>query len=60
MHATRRWIPVADRWAVDEWETNAAAEAVRRPPYFDFGHEGHYIFVCGHCPDRLVRFVYQR
>jgi hypothetical protein len=56
----RRWIPLADRWAVDEWKTNAAAEAVLRPPYFDFGHEVYYIFVCPQCPERPVHFVYQR
>jgi hypothetical protein len=57
---SRRWIPLADRWAVDEWKTNAAAEAILRPPCFDFGHEVYYIFVCPRCPDRPVRFIYQR
>jgi hypothetical protein len=57
--STRRWVPLADRWAVDQWETNAAAEAVLRPPYFDFGHEVYYIFICPRCPERPVRFVYQ-
>jgi hypothetical protein len=60
MGSTRRWIPLADRWAVDERQMNAAAEAVLRPPYFDFGHEVYYIFVCPKCPDRPVRFVSQR
>lgn len=60
MDSTQRWIPPADRWAVKEWRTNPAAEAVLRPPHFDFGHEGYYIFVCAHCPDRPIRFIYQR
>jgi hypothetical protein len=60
MDSTRRWIPLADRWAVDEWRTNPAAEAVLRPPYFDFGHKVYYFFVCPKCPDRPVRFIYQR
>ncbi len=60
MDSTRRWIPLADRWAVDEWQSNPAAEAVLRPPLFDFGHEVYYFFVCPKCSDRPVRFVYQR
>lgn len=60
MDSTRRWIPLADRWAVDEWQTNPAAEAVLRPQQFDFGNEVYYFFVCSKCPDRPVRFVYQR
>jgi hypothetical protein len=60
MDSTRRWIPLADCWAVVEWQTNPAAEAVLRPPYFDFGHEVYYFFVCPKCPDRPVRFVSQR
>ena len=60
MDSTRRWISLADRWVVDEWRTNPAAEAVLRPPDFDFGHEVYYFFVCPKCPDRPVRFVYQR
>jgi hypothetical protein len=59
-HRTRRWIPLADRWAVDEWETSVEAKAILRPHYFGFGHEVYYIFVCPRCPDRPVRFIYQR
>jgi hypothetical protein len=59
MASTQRWIPLADRWAVDDWR-NAAAQVVLRPPLFDFGHEVYYIFVCPKCPDRPMRLVYQR
>jgi hypothetical protein len=58
--STRRWIPLADRWAVDAWRTNPAADAILRPPHFDFGHEVYYIFICPKCPDHPVRFIYQR
>jgi hypothetical protein len=56
-----RWIPLSDRWAADKdkWRTSAAAEALLRPPHFDFGHRGYYIFICPQCPERPVRLISQ-
>jgi hypothetical protein len=55
----KRWIPLTDRWAVNEWNSNAAAAAILQPPNFDFGHSVYYIFICSHCPERPIRLVTQ-
>ncbi len=60
MNESRRWIPLADRWAVDEWQTNPAAQAILRPPFFDFGNTVYYVFVCRQCPKWPARLVDQR
>lgn len=60
MNTSQRWIPLADRWAVEACDSDPAAEAILRPHLLDFAHVVFYVFVCRRCPEWPVRLVDQR
>ena len=56
---TLRWVPKDVRWAVGKERVDPIAEAVLRPPLFDFRHDLYYVFVCRQCSEWPVQLVGQ-